>query len=365
VVKAFVHRASVALRFVFPKPQVRLDVRKVRESGIFDRDFYLRSNPRLRRLFQLAPERHYVLFGEPAGLCPNPSFSPRAYLHNNPDVDDCRALLHFIQTGRSEGRIALDATPVADLALPHIARDDHPVTPARVAVVLHLFYHDLWEEFCAVLMQQDFAFDLFVTATGLEHDVAPLRARILAAFPRARVWAMVNHGRDIFPFLYVLESGVLAPYRAVCKLHSKRSPHRADGDVWRRTLVDGILGPAAQTCARLEKFLANPSVGLWVADGQIVEGDDWWGVNRPHAHALLVRRDFDLGQGPLRFPAGSVYWLKQPVLAVLEDLTLRAADFEREQHLVDGTTAHAVERIMGVLTYKADLKMCTTRDLDA
>lgn len=356
-------RAAIVMRFVLADARTRKEAQLLRDSGLFDRDFYLRSNPRLRRLFCLAPERHYLLFGEPMGLCPNPAFSPRAYLHNNPDVTTGRALVHFIKKGRAEGRTAYDTAPVGDLDLPLITPRAQ-ASPARVAVVLHLFYHDLWDAFRTALAQQDFAFDLFVTATGTPEDIAPLRGRIMADFPHARIWAMPNHGRDIFPFVYLLASGVLAPYRAVCKLHGKRSPHRADGDTWRNALVAGVMGAPAQTAARLERFLADPALGLWVADGQIVQGDDWWGMNRARATALLTKAGLTAPPHPLRFPAGSVYWLKPPVLDALSGLALTAQDFEREQQLVDGTTAHAIERLMGHLTTHADLEMCPAQSLD-
>jgi lipopolysaccharide biosynthesis protein len=42
-----------------------------------------------------------------------------------------------------------------------------------------------------------------------------------------------------------------------------------------------------------------------------------------------------------------MYWAKQPVLRWLKDLDLGADDFEAELGQLDGTTAHAVERLVG------------------
>ncbi len=363
MIGAFWRRVRIVLRFLLPDARTRQYVRGIRRSGLFDRVFYTASNPRLRRIFRLAPERHYALFGEPAGLCPNPAFSPRAYLYNNPDIEGTAPLLHYIQSGRAEGRTVLNAAGGPDLALPIVTPADRPRPPSEVAVVLHLFYHDLWDEFAPVLASQEFDFDLYVTATGSDGDVAPLRARVLEAFPRARIWAMPNHGRDMFPFLYLAGSGLLSCYDAVCKLHGKRSPHRADGERWRQALVAGVMGDPARTARRLGRFLADPGAGLWVADDHIFDGDEWWGMNRPRAEALLARAGCAPAQGALRFPAGSVYWVKPAVLEALSDLGLQPGDFEPEQALVDGTTAHALERAMGALTTAAGLNMCTARDL--
>ncbi|MFC3119954.1 rhamnan synthesis F family protein [Jhaorihella thermophila] len=95
----------------------------------------------------------------------------------------------------------------------------------------------MWPEFAALLRAQRFAYDLYVTLTGSPEETAPTAAAIRTAFPRARVWAMPNRGRDILPFLHLAQSGVLAPYAAVCKLHGKKSPiaemAMPGGSVWR------------------------------------------------------------------------------------------------------------------------------------
>jgi lipopolysaccharide biosynthesis protein len=66
----------------------------------------------------------------------------------------------------------------------------------------------------------------------------------------------------------------------------------------------------------------------------------------------------------LRFPAGSIYWVRDDVLKALADLRLSAEDFEPEQALVDGTTAHAVERLMGWLALSAGRRLLPASALD-
>ncbi len=364
-------RVRTLLRFAFPTRSERQYARLLRQSDQFDRDFYLAENPRMRRLFRLSPERHYAIFGEALGLSPSPYFSPRAYLFHNPDLAGVAPLRHYIEAGRGERRrvrLPPDRRGHDGPAIPEIDLSLAPADPAPVAVVLHLFYHDMWPEFATALALQSFAFDLYITITDTEpdtdkSDAARLKHRIHETFPQARIWIMPNHGRDIFPFVHLLNSGLLAPYRAICKLHTKKSPHRADGDDWRQALTAGILGDPAPTRARLATFLADEKAGFWVADGQFYHGDDWWGANRERATALLARVGLDTEGRTLSFPAGSIYWVRPALLRRIRDLNLSADDFEPEQALVDGTTAHAMERVLGCLAAAAGLAVRQSGDL--
>jgi len=357
----------MALRHIFPSARDRAYERAIARAGIFDRALYLQSHPKPHWLLRQNPERHYVQYGEAAGFSPNGRFSPRAYLFHNPDLDPAttRPLWHYLETGGDEARLVWQ-DPDGGI-VPDFPPAPTPIeAPAPVAVVLHLYYLDMWDEFAALLEQQYFAFDLWITLTddGPSGRAQTLRTEILIRFPRARVHVVPNHGRDIYPFIWMLGSGVLSPYEAVCKLHSKKSPHRADGDAWRQDLTQGVLGAGEVTQRRLQRFLEMPHAGFWVAQGQHYEGDMYWGVNRARAVELLAHRGLSLPQGPLSFPAGSIYWVRQALLQRWADLDLTAGEFEPEQALVDGTTAHTIERLLGSLAQISGLTIVTPEQLD-
>ena len=67
----------------------------------------------------------------------------------------------------------------------------------------------------------------------------------------------------------------------------------------------------------------------------------------------------------LRFPAGSMYWVKPVVLRMIRGLDLRAEEFEVEQSQLDGTLAHAVERAMGYVAASAGMTIRQTSEIDA
>lgn len=366
--KAFMRRARLALRLLFPTPAEFAYVRKIRRSGLFDRHFYRTTNPRMHPLSRLFPERHFVQIGEAAGLRPNPDFAPLAYLRHNADLTGqvSRPFLHYIEHGQYEQRVTKDLPICEELAstpVPRLRPSDFPARPARFAVVVHVYYHDLWDEIARCLERQTIDFDLFVTVVRFERK-SDVEARIKASFPQAKVFAVPNHGRDIFPFVHLVNSGAFRPYEAVCKLHTKKSPHRQDGDVWRTHLIKGVLDAPDVTRRRLENFLADPTAAFWVADGQIYEGTEWWGSNAGTTAHLLQRVEIQMDAGALRFPAGSMYWVKPLMLDMIRGMRLTYGDFEEERSQVDGTTAHALERALGYVAAAAGQRARQASELD-
>ena len=77
---------------------------------------------------------------------------------------------------------------------------------------------------------------------------------IRADYPSAQIVTLENRGRDILPFVILINSGVLFHYDLVCKVHSKRSMHIDSGDTWRRELVGGVLSDPNRVAGILADF---------------------------------------------------------------------------------------------------------------
>ncbi|MFV0515705.1 MAG: glycoside hydrolase family 99-like domain-containing protein [Jhaorihella sp.] len=338
---------------------------RMRVSRLFDRQFYRGVNPRIHWIFKVFPERHYLLVGERAGLYPNPDFSPKAYLRHNPDVaaTGMPPFEHYLRIGRHEHRLTKDLPQdvlTGGIATPRLR--GQLARRADQAIVVHVYYPDLWDEFDKALRQLDIAFDLYVTLTWRGEETEALAERIREAWPGARAVAMPNRGRDMLPFLHLVNAGWLDGYRAVCKFHTKKSPHRQDGDHWRRHLIAGIL-PGAETGALLRRFLADPRAAFWVADGQHYDDTQWWGSNYPTVERLLHRIEVTPDRRRLSFPAGSMYWVKPQILALLRGMVLTPDDFDFELGQTDGTVAHALERMLGVMCDAAGMEIRQTTQL--
>ncbi len=348
------------------KPSQRSYLKALRQSGCFDRHFYRSQNPQLMGLYLALPERHYIVHGEAAGLFPNPRFSPQAYLRYQPEVaaSGLAPLQHYLEAGQPAHAQTRDPSPVDPqhpAAMPSIQPRpaQHPI-----AVVVHIFYPELWPELDRQLQASGLSVDRLITITDLGPTSQQLAQHIQRDYPHDQVWLMPNHGRDIYPWVALINARALDDYALVCKLHTKRSPHLRDGEIWRRGLLDGLL-PAQGSEALLQAFTNDPALGLLVTAQQHLTGPKWWGANQVRTMELLARHDIPCDPGALNFAAGSMFWVKASVISAIQRLQLTAEDFEPEQGGTDGSTAHAFERLLGYLVAQQGQRIGHTESLTA
>jgi lipopolysaccharide biosynthesis protein len=327
----------------------------IRRSGRFDPAHYLSQidRPRLKHRWPLA---HYLMTGERKGLEPAPGFAPLLYLGEHEHLIGLNASLfaHYLRSvERSPGfdRRAAEMEIAAGAARLAAFQPRHPI-----AIVCHVFYLHLVDELISVLRQLDFGYDLFVTVTVKEGAAAVIE-RLARLWPQALIIPVPNVGRDVLPFVNLAASGAFAQHVAICKIHSKKSVLRADGDRWRRALIDACLAGPAHVARMVDAIRSGTGVGLITADAQIMEGEEYWGPNRRRTAELCARIGIDVAAYPLRFASGSIFWLHPRVLERLNRLGLAIGDFEPEAGQIDGTTAHAVERVIGFIVQSLGLQM--------
>ncbi len=235
-----------------------------------------------------------------------------------------------------------------------------PAATARVLVVAHVYYPEIWPDIASRITRIPEAFDLVVSlVAGKSADLAP---RIEADFPGAHVQVVDNRGRDIGPLIDLANEGWFEDYDAVLKVHTKRSPHRVDGDLWRLNLLDGLLASPDSIGRSIELLRRDPDVGV-IAPAGSWSGPETWGSNLEIVEALASRLPLAFDPDTLLYPTGSMYWISPFLLCRLTDLALESADFAVEAGQFDGTTAHGVERLLGVMAEAAGLSQVETTDV--
>lgn len=338
----------------------------IRETRLFDDQWYAER-------YELSegqdPLEHFVTTGLWQGCDPSEKFSSERYLSSNNDVASAGmiAFHHYLTLGRTEHRpifshLATDSYSSIVENMPDTFFLRQRIRQHRIAVVVHAFYPEIWPEVVEYISNIAEGFDLYVSL--VRGGSESIESDIKAQFPTANILVFPNHGRDVFPFTEFLKAGVLDEYDLVCKIHTKRSLHRTDGDAWRQSLYNGLLGSSQLVQDICTHMRADPDVSMVVPDGYIYD-TEYMGSNADALLALTKRIELDFDINRMLFPAGNMFWISATVVQFLKSLQLTVYDYELEEGQLDGTKGHAIERFAGVACTAASQKMITTSQVTA
>jgi glycosyltransferase involved in cell wall biosynthesis len=349
----------------------------IRRSGLFDKQFYLDNNPDVRAA-GIDPLMHFMKHGWKEGRNPSPNFDTSYYLSRNEDVRQAgiNPLIHYLRYGVFEKRACLppnrytpypsdeirnyvQVSTVVQPPLEFLLSDGHRHESATkehdTAVILHVFYPQIFKEIATYLSNLDNDFDLYVS---LPISKADFSNEIFAAFPHARIILTENRGRDIAPFLQILGKTQSLGYTHLLKLHTKQSPHRMDGEFWRKEVYEQLVG-AWETVALIKNLLkSDREVGIIGPKGHVLNNRLYLGGNQANISWLAGKAGIQAWQEVLSyFVAGTMFWAKPEAFRIITSLDLQPSDFEPEPIDADCAMVHGVERFMGLAAAKAGFKI--------
>lgn len=228
----------------------------------------------------------------------------------------------------------------------------------RIALVLHLFYPDLWGETREYLLSIPEPFDLFISVPA-END--QIRRELLSDYPNSYIYSCPNRGRDIAPFIEILSAVQDCNYEFICKIHTKKSLHLKDGDQWRNWLFAELLGDQKRVSEILHAFESDETLGLITPEGYLYSGIDIHSfINKRWIQKLSEVLAVGLHDFRFDYPAGSMFWCRAFTLQKLAASGIRAEDFETERGQLNRTLAHGIERIFGVLVMENGCRLADT-----
>jgi lipopolysaccharide biosynthesis protein len=251
----------------------------------------------------------------------------------------------FLQAGADSLKALATGIDRDHAPLNRMVHFEPSVRHSDTAVILHLFYPEMWEEILTFLENLNNDFDLFISvprSVKINPDI------ILRRYPEAHIYRGENRGRDIAPFLILLGAIYPLRYKYICKIHTKHSPHRADGDAWRKDLFAKLLGSPSGVQSLKRVLDDNADVGLIIPQAHVLSSKKYMGKSTPQIRRLARLAGIENADQEFKFGAGSMFWFRPEIFFPLVLLPLGLEDFEIEQGQLDGTMAHAFERMFGL-----------------
>ena len=235
------------------------------------------------------------------------------------------------------------------------------IAPKRPCAVVHVWYVELLEEIVDAIRSTGLSFRVVLTVPTEREDA--VRRELARMSFEAELFVSPNRGRDILPFLKVAARLRDEGEDIVLKLHTKRSTHRENGAAWRAELMERLVAPA-RTKAIVEAFGNQADLGLVAAEGHVQPLASFMGGNGSLVTYLCSLAGLPQLSIPVaRFVAGSMFWCRLSALTPLIDAPLTEAEFAVETGQIDGTMAHAVERIVSVAAASAGFRTVTAASI--
>lgn len=317
-------------------PELSADVRGnlpefydlVANSGYFDARWYLTRYPDVAAT-GLDPLVHYLRIGALLQRNPSPLFDTAFYVRQR--GDDLPAgvppLVDFLTRGRARGWRAR-------------------AKQGRAALVVHVFHLDVLAELTGYAANFPTGADRFVTCPD-SFGEAEL-ARIAKALPGARIVQVPNAGQDVGAMLALDAKVDLTRYDLICKMHSKKGAKEPAR--WRHALLRGILGSRAQVEQILEAFERDPRLMLVGARQLYLHGPTYMWQNAETLGKMFsgLIGDFDYMTRDWGFIGGTCFWIRGDAFAEIRD-ALAPIEFKPAAYTDDGTVAHSVERLFGMI----------------
>lgn len=220
----------------------------------------------------------------------------------------------------------------------------------QIGVHVHLYYEDLLDEFCRYLNNIPESFDLYVSCRA-DADISLIKEKAsrIAHVQKITVRKGPNRGRDIAPF-YVLFGHELLNYEILLHVHTKKSLYTGEEKKeWRQWALEGVLKDEKAVADILSLMRQRrPNIGLIFGEmtPTLPLMALHWLYNSQKGQEVLSKLHIRFENHMLFYPVGSFFWVKTQAIRPLFDMGMTYESFDEEKGQIDGTLAHALERVI-------------------
>lgn len=235
----------------------------------------------------------------------------------------------------------------------------HNFQKKNILIHLHAYYLDLLPKFINKLKKFPYPFCLEITSSfsDIQKYESFIKKSLSGNLKSLSIKICENKGRDVAPWLVEIDP-YTEGYDVVGHFHLKKSIFdEKRGSRWFDSLLNDILAPD-QVLKVMTAFNDDPLLGI-VIPRPYEEILSVWnehrvaviGLNENILTKLLSKMGYQgaITRHDLFFSVGTMYWYRPQSLSPLRQLKLSYKDFEDEPIPMDGTLAHAIERLPGLL----------------
>ncbi|MFV0470390.1 MAG: rhamnan synthesis F family protein, partial [Dysgonomonas sp.] len=222
-----------------------------------------------------------------------------------------------------------------------------------VAIILHLFYHEMRHEIKEYFSRIPFPFDLYITVTD-ESKIKCVIETFNGVASGLFISVVENKGCDVKPFIDVMNNINFEQYVCVAKVHSKKSTYSKHGDEWRQELFTNLFPSALELYKLRDRFRQN-KIGIMANRKNYLSNEIYWGANKNRFDFLCEKLNVPHQKRELFFVGGTMFWFKPSAIYPLVKI-IREMEFEDELNQQDGTLAHTVERLICIAAYSKDFE---------
>jgi hypothetical protein len=247
----------------------------------------------------------------------------------------------------------LQAIPNNDKFLPIHSRHESKVETnnKRVAVCLHLFYVENWDNINLYIKNINFEFELIITCPS--EFFQKVESIVKLDYPYAKINAVENIGMDVWPFLEMNFKYSLWRFDAVLKIHSKNIKTQ-DGSIIGKLCMESLLGSRDLIDSVVDKLLNRLDVGIIGAELLFRSVKSLIYGNEEKLKRILNIFNISEDINECGFFAGTMFWIRGDLLKKLAFNHNEITSMLVQENSInvtgqDGTWAHSMERFFGIL----------------
>ncbi|MBQ7285439.1 MAG: hypothetical protein IJW72_04220 [Alphaproteobacteria bacterium] len=227
----------------------------------------------------------------------------------------------------------------------------------NLAIHLHLYYGEQWDEIKNYLLNIKFSYDLYIT---LPEDNFALIRKIKSFHKETKIFVIENRGYDVGAFIFFLHRINLSDYDLILKLHTKGKNgcdwrigyYTVSRKYWNKLLFEGLLGSEKLFAKNMQNFEKFPKLGMIGSKYLITSA---FRNYKPVAHDVhkMMKELINVYPARIKFVAGTMFMVRSSLLQKIKD-NFSFEDFEQtDKNTKDGTLAHILERAFGSLVVES------------